>query len=89
MKAWLGVAVAALLFGWLLWSTLAAQRYECEVCVEFRGRRACATASASSERAAARAAQATACGKLAKGRVDSMSCAATAPLSSACRRVPR
>jgi hypothetical protein len=86
---WLGLCLAALLLGWLLWSTLSAQRYECDVCVEFRGRHACATASASSERAAARAAQATACGKLVKGRVDSMSCAATAPLSSTCRKVAR
>ena len=86
---WLGLGVAVLVVGGLLWYTLAAQRYECDVCVEFRGRRACATASAVSERAAARAAQATACGKLVKGRIDSMSCAATAPVSSACRRVPR
>ena len=55
--------------------------------VEFRGRRNCANASATSERAAARAAQATACGKLAKGRIESMNCASTTPISRTCRKI--
>ncbi|PYV11430.1 MAG: hypothetical protein DMG07_19225 [Acidobacteria bacterium] len=84
---WLWLALAALLVGFLLWSTLAAQQYRCEVCVEFRGRRNCANASATSERAAARAAQATACGKLAKGRIESMNCASTSPISRTCRKI--
>lgn len=85
----LSLAAAAALAGAFLWSTLAAQRYECEVCVEFRGKRNCASASASTERGAARAAQATACGTLARGRIDSNLCAETSPLSRTCRKIEK
>jgi hypothetical protein len=81
--------VAGVLLGYFLWTSLASQRYICEICVEYRGKRNCATASGLSEPAAARAAQATACGTLARGRIESMECARTAPLSKSCRRLPQ
>jgi hypothetical protein len=80
-------AAAAGLLGYFIWTTLASQRFECEVCVEFHGKRNCATASAVSESAAARAAQATACGTLARGRIESTNCARATPLSRRCRRL--
>lgn len=70
----------------LLWSTLSAQRAECEVCVEFQGRRNCATASAASEDEAARSAQTTACGTLAGGMAETVLCGNTAPSSRRCER---
>jgi hypothetical protein len=86
-----GVAAAlglvGLLGGAFLWWSLSSQRFECEVCVEFEGRRNCATASAASEGAAARAAQATACGTLARGRIDLMRCGGIRPLSRRCRKL--
>lgn len=85
----LWLAAAAALGGAFLWSTLAAQRYECEVCVEFAGKRSCATASAGSERGAARAAQTTACGTLARGRIEMNRCAETVPLSRTCRKIEK
>ena len=72
------------LIGWLLFSTLGAQKFECEVCVEFKGRANCASASAVSEAAAAKSAQATACGTLAKGRIESTACRNTRPVSRSC-----
>jgi len=84
----LGASVAAALAAYFLWATLIAQRYECEVCVEFHRRRNCATASAISEAAAARSAQTTACGTLARGRIESAACLRTPPLERRCRKLP-
>lgn len=69
----------------LLWSTLSAQKTECEVCVEFQGRRNCATASAATEQEAARSAQTTACGPLAGGMAESILCGDATPASRVCR----
>jgi len=70
----------------LLWSTLSAQRVECEVCVEFQGRQNCATASAATEDEAARSAQTTACGTLAGGMAETVFCGNSAPSSRRCAR---
>ncbi len=70
----------------LLWSTLSAQRVECEVCVEFQGRRNCATASAATEDEAARSAQTTACGTLAGGMAETVFCGNATPTSRRCAR---
>ncbi|TFG52135.1 MAG: hypothetical protein E4H37_06710 [Gemmatimonadales bacterium] len=70
----------------LLWSTLSAQRVECEVCVEFQGRRNCATASAATEDEAARSAQTTACGTLAGGMAETVFCSNATPTSRRCAR---
>lgn len=69
----------------LLYNTLSAQRVECEVCVAFDGGRNCAAASHSTERDAARSAQTTACGPLAKGMDQAIACGNTPPVSQQCR----
>jgi hypothetical protein len=88
-KAGLALTVIAALglIGWLLFSTLGAQKFECEICVEFKGKINCASASAISEAAAAKSAQATACGTLAKGRIESTACRNTPSLSRRCSRI--
>jgi hypothetical protein len=83
------VIAAAGLIGWLLLSTLGAQKFQCEVCVEFKGKTNCANASAVSEAAAAKSAQATACGTLAKGRIESTACRNTRPLSRRCSPIKK
>lgn len=70
----IGITVVIGFIGYLLWSTLASQRAECRVCVAFKGRRNCATASAASEKDARRNAQTTACGVLASGMNDGIAC---------------
>ena len=82
----LGVAIILAFFGYLLWSTLAAQKDECQVCVEFAGQRSCATASAASADEAARSAQSTACGVLTTGMDQSIACANQAPVERRCAR---
>lgn len=69
----------------LLWTTLAGQRAQCEVCVEFGGGRNCATASHSSPDEAARSAQTTACGPLARGMNEIIACQDRPPVSRVCR----
>ena len=69
----------------LTWSTLSAQKVECEVCVDFNGGRNCATASHENEADAARSAQTTACGPLARGMNDAIACDNRPPVTRQCR----
>lgn len=73
------------LVAFLAWSTLSAQRAQCEVCVEFRGGRNCATASAASPEEAVRSAQTTACGLLARGMDEGIACDRAQPAVARCR----
>jgi hypothetical protein len=72
---------------YLLWSTLASQRVECTVTVEFRNDRRTATASGASEEAASREAQTTACGPLAGSMDERLACAAHSPVNRSCRSI--
>lgn len=79
----LGVIVA--LAGFLLWSTLSAQRHACTVTVTFKGRTNTATASAETEQDARRQAQNTACGTISAGMSETIACDNTPPDSTECR----
>lgn len=72
-------------FGLLLYNTLSAQKATCEVCVEYNGRRNCATASHESADEATHSAQATACGPLTNGMNDQIACGRRPPVSTQCR----
>lgn len=63
----------------LAWSTLSAQRVECEVCVTHRGLRNCATASAENQGDAIQAAKNTACGTISAGMDDRIACGRAQP----------
>lgn len=80
--AWLALVAGFIAF--LTWSTLSGQKVECRVCVEFNGQRNCATASHETEADAARSAQTTACGPMARGMADAINCDATPPVSRQC-----
>lgn len=79
------LAVLAAFVLLLLYSTLSAQKVECEVCVEYNGRRNCATASHETEEQAARSAQTTACGPITSGMNDVIACGNRPPVSRVCR----
>lgn len=83
-KSLLTAAIVLAFVAFLAWSTLSAQKAECEVCVEFKGGRNCATASHENEAEAARSAQTTACGPLAKGMNDAIACENRPPVSRQC-----
>lgn len=78
--------VTIALFGaLLLFNTLSAQKVECSVCVEFNGKRNCASASHENERDARQSAQTTACGVLAAGMNETIACGRVVPLSAQCK----
>jgi hypothetical protein len=70
---------------WVIWSSVGAQAVECRVCLQFNGQENCAVASAANEEAAARTAQNTACGPLARGMNDAIACDNTPPAVRTCR----
>lgn len=86
MKSTLVTIVSlVVLAGVLSWLTLGAQQAQCEVCIEFKGRRNCATAAAASKDEAVRSGRTTACGLLASGVRDGFACDATQPASVKCQ----
>ena len=80
----LGLLVVTLFAGFLLWSTLSAQRVDCEACVEFNGQRNCAKASGKTEKEALQTAQMTACGPVSSGMNESIACGNRPPVTQAC-----
>ena len=80
----LTVFAIVVLAAFLLWSTISAQKARCNVWVSFRGSQNCAHASAASEKEAARSAQTTACGPIARGMAESIECDNVPPASVDC-----
>lgn len=81
------LTIAALLAfaAMLLYSTLSAQKVECEICVTFNGRENCATARGENEIEAERSAQTTACGTIASGMAETINCGNVRPTKKRCR----
>ena len=80
----LTVFAAVALAAFLLWSTLAAQKSACNVCVEYKGHRNCAHATAETAKEATRSAQTTACGPIARGMAESIECDNVPPVEVHC-----
>jgi hypothetical protein len=74
-------AIAALFF----FLTAGQAREECTVCMDFRGRTNCATASAPGRDEAIEGARSTACGPITAGMNESIACGNTQPDSVQCR----
>jgi hypothetical protein len=69
----------------LLYNTLASQRAECRVLVEFEGQRNAAVASGATAADAEREARTAACGPMAQGMNASIACSNTPPIEKQCR----
>ena len=80
----IGLIIAVLFGSFLLWSTLSAQRVECQACVEFAGKRNCAKVSGNSQAEALRAAVSTACGPVTQGMDESIACQNRPPVRQRC-----
>jgi len=78
---WAGVVFAALVVGYVVFSSFGSHPYKCEVCMVFHGARDCRTASADSREHALRTAITNACAQLASGVTESGQCEGTAPES--------
>jgi len=79
------IAILLAFVAFLAWTTLSAQKATCDVCMDYHGRRNCASASASSEEEALTSARNTACGPLAFGMNESIECGNTPPATRQCR----
>jgi hypothetical protein len=78
-SVWLGILFLALVVGFVVYSTANTGRIRCAVCITFRGRQACRTASARTRDLALRTATENACALLASGVTDSNQCNSTPP----------
>lgn len=70
--------------GLLIYAMLQQAQVRCEVCVTFRGKTQCRTAAGPDREQAARTATDNACGFLASGMADSISCSKTPPDAVTC-----
>ncbi len=78
------LGVGATFFAALFLATGREAAVECEVCLEFGGRSACRTGSASDREGAMRGAGAAACAVLSSGVTQGMACDRTPPRSVRC-----
>ncbi len=75
------IGFGVLVVGALIYSTMGLQQYTVEVCMEFKGRTNCATASGTTEEEAVRTATDTACATISAGMTESIQCSRTPPVS--------
>ena len=71
--------------GYLFYSTMSLNVVSCDVCIEFKGRTLCRTASGVTREEAQRTATDVACALLATTRTEGMACSKTPPKSIECR----
>ena len=83
VKIALAVALAAVV-GYILFSPMQLGKVSCEVCMEFKGQKACRTARGPSADEATVTARDNACARIAFGREDSILCGNTPPASVRC-----
>lgn len=74
------VAIVAL----VVWLSTSIGAVECRVCIDFEGRRNCATAAAPTKEEAMHSARNTACGTISGGVRDSIACGNTPPSEMTC-----
>jgi len=82
---WITILIIAGFVAFLAWTTVSAQKATCDVCMDYHGRRNCASASASTEAEALTSARNTACGPLTFGMNESIECGNTPPATRQCR----
>ncbi len=73
--------------GLVIYMSLQVGAVRCEVCVEFRGARACRSVEGTSERETSAAATNNVCAQLASGVTDSLACERTVPFRRLCTRL--
>jgi hypothetical protein len=78
---WIAIVFVVLILGAVVLSTPRTQRFRCRICISFKGRRDCRTASAETAMGAQSAAIMNACAQLAGGVTESNQCENTPPES--------
>jgi hypothetical protein len=72
------------IIGLVVWLSSSIGAVECRLCIDFEGRRNCATAAAPSRDEAVQSARTTACGTISGGVRDSIACGNTTPSELSC-----
>jgi hypothetical protein len=70
--------------GIIIYETISLRQVECEVCMEFEGRRKCLLVKGESEENAVQTAKDNACSFITNGRAEGFRCSATPPASVNC-----
>jgi len=78
---WLAVLFAALVVGYVMFSSFRGERFTCQVCMAFKGGRDCRKASAATRQEALRTAVTNACAQLSGGVIETNQCETTPPES--------
>ena len=82
-----GILFAAVVLAVILYQTMHLEQFECEVCMEFEGRKKCLTVQGESEEQAVQTAKDNACSFITNGRAEGFRCGQTPPVSSACKHL--
>ncbi len=70
--------------GYIVTSSIATSKLSCEVCIDFKGRKACRTARGPTREAAIQTALNNACAQVVSGRTENILCGGSAPATVAC-----
>ena len=77
----LGIVFGVLVLGYIVISSFGGKRFHCRVCMTFKDRHDCRTASAETQENALRTAVTNACAQLSSGVIESSQCENTPPES--------
>lgn len=78
------VVFAVVMLGIIMYETVGLRQVECEVCMEFEGRKKCLLVKAENEENATQTAKENACSFITGGRAEGFRCSATPPASVKC-----
>ena len=81
LRAGLMVLIIAVPTTWLTWNIILTDTLQCTVCMEYRGKSQCRTATGPDAEQCIRTATDNACAFLSSGMTDSMACGRTRPVS--------
>ena len=80
----IGGVFGVLILGLLLYLSMGFSQYTCEVCIEFKGRTKCRTASGADQKTAINAARDNACAFLVSSKTDGFLCGQTPSAKVTC-----
>jgi hypothetical protein len=82
----IGVVFGVLILGLLFYLSMGFTQQTCEVCIEFKGRTKCRTASGADRKTAINAARDNACAFLVSSKTDGFLCAQTPSAKVTCNK---
>ncbi len=81
LRIFLMLLIIAIPTAWLTWNILRTETLHCSVCIKYKGKQKCRTATGRDEERCVRTATDNACAFLSSGMTDSLACGRTQPES--------